>query len=675
MIGRAITHGCGATITIGAAQMPAGSRQSVPPVQATTAGARPAPIAGLPSAAAAPQTSVRGAQTGQAPEKVNSQSAVAEGPTSPAVEAEEGLPRWFWASIFTTLVLFAGLGLFIVRNMLESGRRQAIVRANAEVEKKLEEARQALASGDLAAAEKLAREADAIPDSTLSEKGSVILADVAVKRAIAKARESIAAKRFDEAKVLLESRPSTAPSRATAAEAADLLQQLLTATLPERAAELADTLSDAEAKACVENGTLPPGKSLSDAALNAELVDACGRALVAIRAKREAERRRADIGREFVAFRPMGGTHRMAVSGDGRFVASIDGDKNRVVVQTTTDGDVTAKLTPPPGRKLDVLGTCCLSPDGSAAAAVVANDAEAVVERRFVAVWDVSSGRITASCTGISEATGFSDYLDAVALSSEHVIAPATSRKGFDEKAVVRVWNRSSSGLAYSFVGHRKRVKAIAVHDGRGLVATGGEDRVVIVWDAATGREVAVLDDHESEIEALAFSPDGTRIASGGFECSVRLWDIADRKLQFKWQLGLYDAQKEAKMRMDEMQRQLQSRIDSLSGNARLSVSALASWPYPRVSSVAFSSDGGRIVVGFHAPVPQSLAYKTNPVLIDLASRNIVPLPAAFLAEPLRSVNAAFVRGGDAVMFNKVVSERVRGEVKSHSVLSVTGIP
>jgi hypothetical protein len=587
----------------------------------------------------------------------------------------------------TAVLFFVAFGLLIARTSRETARRQAIVQANAESEKKLAEARRAILKSDFAAAERLVGEADAIPNSTNQEKGRAIAADASARRAVAEADKSITAGQLDAAKALLKRAVASGAGKEPPADVAELLEQLVTATSPEHATELAKTLSDAELVACTDKGELPVGKRLANPTLNARFVAECQAAIGTILATRaaeriekdkaeRAERRRADIGRQFIAIEPPGGTYRMAVSGNGRFIASIDAEGNRIVVQSTDEGKVIAQLTPPAKRRFDgMFSTCCMSSDGGAVAAVVSEEEGQAFGVPFVVVWDVVTTSITGLYSGVKEVGGFTDYLNLVCLTRDHVVAAATSRKAAEEKSLVRVWDRDKSTLVRSFEGHRKPVKAIDVHSESGLVATGGEDRVVIVWDAETGREIAVFDDHESEVEAVAFSPDGTQVISGGFECSVRLWDVASRKLQAKWQLGLHDSQEEAKMRMAEAERRLQSQLDSLSGRSRITVSPVAAWPYPRVSNVAFSSDGARVVVGLQAPLPQAVTHKTNPVLIDVAAREIVLLPAAFQAEPLGAVKAYFVRDGDAVMFTKVLRERVRGEVKLRTVLSINGIP
>ena len=384
----------------------------------------------------------------------------------------------------------------------------------------------------------------------------------------------------------------------------------------------------------------------------------------------------ADIGRQFAVIEPVDGTFSRAVSDDGRFIVSTDYEKNRVYVQSSADGGVVANISPPPKYKITILSECCLSPGGDFVAAGV-EKGEGQYENPAVVVWDVATGRVDGTYVGVNKAYGFTDCFDAIAVTKDHVIATVTARNGasLEEKSFVRVWDRASSKLVHSFAGHRRGVKALAVYPASGLVATGGEDRIVIVWEAKTGREVAVLDEHESEIEAVAFSPDGTKILSGGFECSVRLWDIASRKRLAKWQLGLHDAQEEAKMRALEAQRDLEFKVSLLAGNPKRTESLLITWPFSRVRSVAFSPDGGRAVVGLLAIAPQTLTHATNPVLIDLKSGEVIPLPAAFQAEPISAVKAVFVRDGNAIMFNKEIRERVRGEDKARTVLSVTGIP
>src|SRR5205814_347 len=74
---------------------------------------------------------------------------------------------------------------------------------------------------------------------------------------------------------------------------------------------------------------------------------------------------------------------------------------------------------------------------------------------------------------------------------------------------------------------------AVAVADGRTLVAAGGKDAMIRCWDAATALPVGVpLAGHAGTVQALTaiatparFTAGGDLLASGGDDGTVRLWD------------------------------------------------------------------------------------------------------------------------------------------------------
>ncbi len=113
--------------------------------------------------------------------------------------------------------------------------------------------------------------------------------------------------------------------------------------------------------------------------------------------------------------------------------------------------------------------------------------------------------------------------------------------------------------------GHRNTILCMAF-DPTGLVlATGSVDAKAILWDVIPGdrlqvRPRATLVGHNREIRTLAFSPDGKRLATAGGDGSLRLWDVAQG-----------------------------TQVDARLGHPQK--------PDP-INSLAFSPDGGSIVVG-----------------------------------------------------------------------------
>ena len=77
------------------------------------------------------------------------------------------------------------------------------------------------------------------------------------------------------------------------------------------------------------------------------------------------------------------------------------------------------------------------------------------------------------------------------------------------------------------WMGHRQSgVRVGWSRDGRWLVTTGNDGRIVL-WEAETGREVVVLDEvPDTQITGVAFSPDGAQVAAPTTAGTVKVWDI-----------------------------------------------------------------------------------------------------------------------------------------------------
>jgi WD40 repeat protein len=130
-----------------------------------------------------------------------------------------------------------------------------------------------------------------------------------------------------------------------------------------------------------------------------------------------------------------------------------------------------------------------------------------------VQVWDLQQRQLVVPPIPTREATRF------VAFTGEDRLV--FDGPGYEATAWI-LWNNSAEKPTY---GHANWVAAFAHSPAAGLVATGGEDRVIRVWNAdhasPVGRPLVL---HEWGVSALAFSPDGRELVSAGREGRVVRW-------------------------------------------------------------------------------------------------------------------------------------------------------
>ncbi|MFE3027993.1 NB-ARC domain-containing protein, partial [Nocardia tengchongensis] len=192
----------------------------------------------------------------------------------------------------------------------------------------------------------------------------------------------------------------------------------------------------------------------------------------------------------------------VAISHDGRYIASGSNDKSVRVWETATGR---------PARTID-------DHVGEVSAVALTADGDRIISGSFdgsVRVWNRASGRLERTLPVNSGPI----YTVAVTADSQHIVVGGSDSK-------VGVWRLADARLVCVLPGHSKHVNAVAVSADCRYVVSGGHDRAVRVWALADGTLEHTLCGHQRDIEAVAISADGRYVVSGSTDQSVRVWDL-----------------------------------------------------------------------------------------------------------------------------------------------------
>jgi WD40 repeat protein/serine/threonine protein kinase len=212
----------------------------------------------------------------------------------------------------------------------------------------------------------------------------------------------------------------------------------------------------------------------------------------------------------------VGPVHSVAISPDGRHVASCSKSESLHLWDTWTGRSITLVQTPNDAAYEQVGGANKVSrqvlftPNGQRVISAGSDGA--------IRVWDVATGR------ELHVLRGHTDSICAIDITRDGTRIASGSRD-----KTIRLWDAQSGVCRAVLRGHTDIVHAVSFRpDGRRL-ASAGWDSVLCVWDVETGAEVAALRAHTAVVRSLAFSPDSARLATGADfpDNTVRLWDAA----------------------------------------------------------------------------------------------------------------------------------------------------
>jgi len=186
--------------------------------------------------------------------------------------------------------------------------------------------------------------------------------------------------------------------------------------------------------------------------------------------------------------------HSVAMSPDGRFVASVSATEENWKLWNTASG--TAWMT---GAKHDGTGACVCG--------VARTRGEEVDE----------------GCP----LQAHTDGVCVVAFSPcRHFFAT-----GGRDRAVM-LWNAQTGNAEHVMQGHTRFVSALAFSAGGGKVASASGDWSILLWDSKTGTLLRTIDTHHNLVQNLHFSPtNSSRLVSVDVGERVKQWDVDSGQL------------------------------------------------------------------------------------------------------------------------------------------------
>ncbi len=269
-----------------------------------------------------------------------------------------------------------------------------------------------------------------------------------------------------------------------------------------------------------------------------------------------------DTGKQLTALKHVSGLETVALSPDGKAVATGSGWDNTVRLWDVTGASGRERWSSRVGQPFAVA----FSPDGTK---VAAGGWDSIIH-----VWDTATGKEfattpTAGHSGWVHAVRFlPDRKRLVTASEDGLVIVWDAARGKEvgrlQAPGPRAWclalTPDGKTLAVGCHDHSVQlydvstlksvgtfktdgsVRGLAFSpDGLRLAAVSGEEsefnsaktlpgQGAGVWEVATGNRLLRLDGHEAGVKAVAYSPDGKTLATGGADRTARLWDAVTGK-------------------------------------------------------------------------------------------------------------------------------------------------
>ncbi|CAJ3342984.1 Uncharacterized protein containing caspase domain [Burkholderia pseudomallei] len=206
-------------------------------------------------------------------------------------------------------------------------------------------------------------------------------------------------------------------------------------------------------------------------------------------------------------------TSALAVSGDGRILASADSDGVRLYDLGLLQES----------RTLDhkIVRAVALSPDGRFVASA-GTDLPGSAGAFSVKIWRTADGLLMRRLVAKSQDTALGAEAMAVAFSPDGTTLAASC-----DDRTIHLWDfqHDSSERVFKTSVASRAIEFSA--DGSTLIEGGG-DGVVRLWDVKTGVVRMSLKGHTKAVTSIALTHGGTVLGSGSYDGTIRIWNMAD---------------------------------------------------------------------------------------------------------------------------------------------------
>jgi WD40 repeat protein len=210
-------------------------------------------------------------------------------------------------------------------------------------------------------------------------------------------------------------------------------------------------------------------------------------------------------GMELAAVKGISGVRGLAISPDGRTIATADFSGSVRLRDVATAKELAAAK----GHTIGI-NSVAFSKDGTSLVTAGLD--------RFLKLWDVN---------GLKERQVFRGHTDMIFSVAFLGNGKAFVSGGQDKTA--RIWDVATGLEKFKLQGHSSPIEMVAVSPDDKIVATASWDRTIKLWDPATGKESGTLT-AASAIFAIAFSQNGKLLASATDQGAITIWNVETRQ-------------------------------------------------------------------------------------------------------------------------------------------------